>query len=304
MDIAQLNIDYGIADQLKFVEGKGGFPLIEIHNAKASAAISVYSGQVLSFQPKSEAQDLMFVSDKAYYQTGKATKGGIPICWPWFGPDPEGLGRAAHGFVRNRMWNMVQSHTTAEGDTQVTLGLSDTPETQSIWPQAFELNLVVTVGESLTVELVTRNKGDAPFTLTQALHTYFKVGDVNQVQVLGLDGVSYLDKTNGGAEKTQVGAVTISQEVDRVYTNVTAPELTIADPVFDRRICITAQGSKTAIVWNPWVDITAGMADLDDADYQRFVCVETANAANDVVTIAPGAEARLVANYRVKRGSV
>ncbi len=302
MDIAQLNLDHGLAEQLKFVEGKGGFPLIEINNAKASAAISLYSAQVLSFQPKTEAQDIMFLSDKAYYATGKATKGGIPICWPWFGPDPETLGRPAHGFVRNRMWNMVRSLTTSDGDTQITLGLSDTPETQSIWPQTFELNLVVTVGESLTVELITRNRGEAPFTVTQALHTYFKVSDINQVQVLGLDGVNYLDKTDGGAEKTQAGPVTIAQEVDRVYTNVTAPELAIVDPIFDRRICITAQRSKTAIVWNPWVDITAGMADLDDTDYQRFICVETANAANDIVTIAPGTEASLVATYRVKRG--
>jgi glucose-6-phosphate 1-epimerase len=304
MDIAQLNSDHGLADRLKFVEGKGGFPLIEINNAKASAAISLYSGQVLSFRPQSEAQDTMFLSDKAYYQIGKATKGGIPICWPWFGPDPEGLGRAAHGFVRNRMWNMVRSLTTADGDTQVILGLSDTPETRSIWPQAFELSLVVTVGESLTVELITRNKGDAPFTVTQALHTYFKVGDINQVQVLGLDGVRYLDKTDGGTEKTQVGPVMIAQEVDRIYQNVTAAELVIADAIFDRRICIAAQGSKTAIVWNPWVDITAGMADLDDADYQRFICVETANAAADVATIAPGSEACLVATYQVKRGLV
>jgi glucose-6-phosphate 1-epimerase len=247
---------------------------------------------------------VMFLSDKAYYQSGKAIKGGIPICWPWFGPDPEGLGRTAHGFVRNRMWNMVRSLTTTDGDTQVILGLSDTPETQAIWPQTFKLTLVVTVGESLTVELITRNQGDAPFTLTQALHTYFKVGDINQVQVLGLDGVSFLDKTDGGVKKTQNGAVTISQEVDRVYMNVTAAELVIADTIFDRRICITAQGSKTAIVWNPWVEITASMADLDDADYQRFICVETANAADDVVTIAPGSEARLVANYRVERGLV
>jgi glucose-6-phosphate 1-epimerase len=302
MDIAQLNTDHGLTDQLKFVEGKGGFPLIEVNNAKASATISVYSGQVLSFHPKPEAQDVMFLSDKAYYQIGKAIKGGIPICWPWFGPDPEGLGRTAHGFVRNRMWNVVRSLTTVDGDTEVTLGLSDTPETQAIWPQSFELILVVTVGESLTVELITRNSGNTPFKLTQALHTYFKVGDINQVQVLGLDGVSFLDKTDGGVEKTQVGAVTIAQEVDRVYMNVTAAELVIADEVFDRRICISAQGSKTAIVWNPWVEITAGMADLDDADYQRFICVETANAADDVVTIAPGAEARLVANYRVRRG--
>jgi glucose-6-phosphate 1-epimerase len=302
MDIAQLNTDHGLADQLKIVEGKGGFPIIEINNAKASALISLYSGQVLSFRPKAEAQDVMFLSDKAYYQTGKAIKGGIPICWPWFGPDPEGLGRAAHGFVRNRMWNMVRSLTTTNGDTQVTLGLSDTAETQTIWAKAFELTLVVTVGESLTVELITHNKGDAPFTVTQALHTYFKVGDISQVQVFGLDGVQFLDKTDGGSEKTQVGAVTISGEVDRVYTNVTAAELVIVDTSFDRRIHITAQGSKTAIVWNPWVEITAGMADLDDNDYKGLICVETANAAEDIVAIAPGAEARLVAHYRVERG--
>lgn len=302
MDVAQLNTDHGLADQLKIGEGKGSFPIIEINNAKASALISLYSGQVLSFRPKAETQDVMFLSDKAYYQTGKAIKGGIPICWPWFGPDPEGLGRTAHGFVRNRMWNMVRSLTTTNGDTQVTLGLSDTPETQAIWPKAFELTLVVTVGESLMVELITRNKGNAPFTVTQALHTYFKVGDVSQVQVLGLDGIQFLDKTDGGNEKTQVGAVTISEEVDRVYTNVTAAELVIVDTSFDRRIHITAQASKTAVVWNPWMEITAGMADLDDNDYKGFICVETANAAEDVVAIAPGAEARLVAHYRVERG--
>jgi glucose-6-phosphate 1-epimerase len=302
MDIAQLNTDHGLADQLKIVEGKGGFPVIEINNEKASALISLYSGQVLSFRPKAETQDVMFLSDKAYYQTGKAIKGGIPICWPWFGPDPEGLGRAAHGFVRNRMWNMVRSLTTTNGDTQVTLGLSDTPETQTIWAKAFELTLVVTVGESLTVELITRNNGNAPFTMTQALHTYFKVGDISQVQVLGLDGVQFLDKTDGGSQKTQVGAVTIVEEVDRVYTNVTAAELVIVDASFDRRIHITAQGSKTAIVWNPWVEITAGMADLEDHDYKGLICVETANAAEDIVAIAPGAEARLVAHYRVERG--
>ncbi len=302
MDITKLNMDFGLAGQLKVVEGKGGFPMIEIENAKATAVISVYSGQVLSFRPKSETEDVMFLSSKAYYQSGKAIKGGIPICWPWFGPDPEGLGRAAHGFVRNRMWNLVGSSETADGDTQVVLNLSDTAETQAIWSCAFELVLVVTVGESLTVELVSRNRGDEAFKLTQALHTYFKVGDISQVQVLGLEGTSFLDKTDGGAEKVQAGATTIAGEVDRVYVNVTAAELAIADASLNRRICITSEGSKTAIVWNPWVEICASMADLEETDYQRFVCVETANAATDVVMVAPGSEARLVVNYRVEQG--
>jgi glucose-6-phosphate 1-epimerase len=300
MNIAQLNTDYGLVNQLKFVEGNGGLPFIEIENAKATAVISVYAGQVLSFQPKSAAQDLMFASQKAYYQLGKAIKGGIPICWPWFGPDPEGLGRAAHGFVRNRLWNVARTLTTGEGDTQVILELTDTPETRAIWPHAFTLSLVVTVGESLTVELITRNQVESPLTVTQALHTYFRVGDINQVQVLGLEGIHYLDKTDGGIEKTQVGPVTIAQEVDRVYTNVTADELVIADASLGRRICIADEGSKTAIVWNPWIEIAKNMADLEDLDYLKFICVETANAAEDIVTIAPGSESRLAAHYRIE----
>lgn len=302
MSIEQLNSDFGLAGQLKIIEGRGGFPWIEIANEKARALISAYSGQVLSFHPRSEPEDLLFLSDKAFFQTGKAIKGGIPICWPWFGPDPEGLSRPAHGFVRNRMWEISRSLTTDSGDTQVMLSLSDTPETQSIWPHAFSLNLVVTVGDRLTVELLTHNTGDAPFQITQALHTYFKIGDIHQVQVLGLDGVEFLDKTQGGTQKTQAGAVQISEEVDRVYTNLSTPELVITDASLNRRILITAQGSKTAIVWNPWAEISAAMADLDDADYQHFLCVETANAADDVVAIAPGAVSSLVATYRVERG--
>jgi glucose-6-phosphate 1-epimerase len=298
--IAQLNANFGLANRLKFVEGNGGLPLIEIDNANAKAVISLYSGQVLSFQPKSAAQDVLFVSNKAYFQTGKAIKGGIPICWPWFGSDPEGQGRPAHGFVRNRMWTIAQSLETPEGNTQVTLTMTNTPETQTIWPHAFVLSLVVTIGQSLTVELITQNQGNTPFTITQALHTYFKIGDINQVQVTGLEGIHYLDKTDGGSEKTQAGAVTVTQEVDRVYTNVTAPELVINDASLARRIGISTEGSKTTIVWNPWIEIAKNMADLDDLDYLQFICVETANAADDVVFIAPGASARLTANYRVE----
>lgn len=299
MDISQLNANYGLSGQLKFVEGKGGFPFIKIDNHKASAVISVYASQILSFQPKTEAQDVMFLSEKAYHQDGKAIKGGIPICWPWFGPDPEGAGRAAHGFVRNRLWNVAGSRAM-DGETEVTLSLVDTSETQAIWPQSFELSLIVTVGESLTLKLITRNKGEQPFEITQAFHTYFKVGDINQVQVLGLDGTKFLDKTDGGQVKAQTGAITVAQEVDRIYQNVTAAELVIADAALDRQIHITAQNSKTAIVWNPWKEIAAAMADLDDADYQQMICVETANAADDIITIAPGAEAQLIVSYRVK----
>ncbi len=300
MTIEQLNADYGIADQLKFVEGKGGFPLIEIDGPKAKASISVYGGQVLSFQPIDEPEDLMFVSENAYYQEGKAIKGGAPVCWPWFGPDPEGLGRPSHGFVRNRLWNVLGTQTTAEGEVKVTLGLTETAETREIWPQGFEVAMEISVGDSLSVELITRNTGARAFSITQALHTYFNVGDIDGVKVLGLEDIEYVDKTDDGAKKTQKGAVTISSEVDRIYTKV-PNELVIEDAALGRKIFISSTGSKTAVVWNPWVDISAKMADLEEGDYKRFVCVETANAAEDVVEVPASSEYRLVANYKIER---
>jgi glucose-6-phosphate 1-epimerase len=292
MTIAQLNADYGIAGQLQFIDGKGGFPVIAISNSQAKAAISVYAGQVLQFQPTGASHPVMFLSDSAYYQAGKAIKGGVPICWPWFGPDPEGKGRASHGFVRDRPWNVMGTSTLPDGRTQVLLGLVDTAETQAIWPQSFDLTIAITVGTTLQIELITRNTGDTAFNITQALHTYFTVGDINQVKVTGLEGTEYLDKVDGGQTKTQDGAVTVAGEVDRVYLNVPA-SLTIDDAALSRKINIASTGSKTAIVWNPWSEIAAKMADLGDTDYQKLICVETANAANEVIEVAAGGEYRM-----------
>lgn len=291
MTIAQLNSQYGIAGKLQVIEGKGGLPMIEVDNGQAKALISVYAGQVLKFQP-SGAAEVMFLSESAYYQSGKAIKGGVPICWPWFGPDPEGKGRASHGFVRDRLWNVVATEMLPDGSSKVVLGLTDTAETQAIWPYGFDLAIEVTVGSTLKIDLVTRNTGDQTFSITQALHTYFSVGDVTKTNVVGLSGTEYLDKVDGGQQKSQVGAVTIVESVDRVYLNVPST-LTIDDAVLNRKIQIESTGSKTAIVWNPWAEISAKMADLGDQDYLKMICVETANAADDVVMVAPGSEARL-----------
>lgn len=279
--------------------GNGGLPMINVSNGHADALISVYAGQVLSFQPKGAA-DVLFVSEKAYYAQGKAIKGGVPICWPWFGADPEGKGRPAHGFMRNRMWSEWESRENADGSTTVVLGVESSPETLAIWPHAFKLAMEITVGNTLQLALVTRNTGDAPFTITQALHTYFSVGDIAATSVTGLEGTQYIDKAAGagGAIKQQDGAVSIAAEVDRVYLGVPSA-LAIVDGAQNRTIRITSSGNETAVVWNPWAEIAAGMADLQDDDYTRFVCVETTNAADDVVEVPAGGEFRLVAEYGV-----
>ena len=298
MDIDQLNQTYGLGTELTFQSGPGDLPQIVINNASATATLSLYSGHLLVFKPHHQVEDLIFVSDRALYQPGKAIRGGCPICWPWFGPDPTQSGRPNHGFVRNRLWTVRATETTPTGETRVQLALNDTPETCAIWPYAFQLILEVIVGETLTLNLITANTGTEAFPLTQALHTYFNIGDINQVQVKGLRDLTYIDKVSGGDQKQQNGEVTIGEEVDRIYLGVPS-ELRIDDPVFNRQIVIQSTGNQTAIVWNPWIAGAAKMADLGDQDYQRFVCVETANAATDAVELQPGKQFQLSATYQV-----
>ncbi|MEL6494530.1 MAG: D-hexose-6-phosphate mutarotase [Cyanobacteria bacterium J06623_7] len=298
MELKQLNRDYGIVGKVKFVEGQGGLPLIEVSNELAAAKISLYGGQILSFRPRELAEDVMFLSSQAYFQEGKAIKGGSPICWPWFGPDPENRGRASHGLARNRMWQMREVISTQSGATQVTMGLVDTDETRTIWDYSFDFAIAITVGRELTLDLITKNTGAESFEITQALHTYFRIGDINQVSVLGLADRSYLDKVDEGQQKTQSGDVVFTGECDRIYLDVPS-QLTITDRAENRRIKITATNSKTAIVWNPGAEIAANMADLGADDYLNFVCVETANAANEVIKVAAGQQYQLSANYAI-----
>lgn len=289
LNLEALNAAHGLPDQLRFLAGPGDLPFIEVRNALATATVSLHGGQVLSFQPKDAGADLLFVSEQAIYATGKAIRGGVPICWPWFGPDPEGLGRSAHGIARTMLWTVRGTASLPTGETRITLGLTDTGQTRAIWPHRFELILEVTVGQTLRLVLTTRNTSEQPFTITEALHSYFAVGDIAQTAVAGLDGCRYIDKAAGasGAAKAQQGDVHIGAEVDRVYLGP-ASELTVLDSAGKRAIHIASRGSRTAVVWNPWAQIAAGMADLKDDAFRRFVCVETANAGEDVVSVLPG----------------
>jgi glucose-6-phosphate 1-epimerase len=301
MDIEELNAEHGIAGVLRFNQGRGGLAMIEIANAHATALISPQGGQILSYRPNGSDEDLFFVSERAYFAPAKAIKGGIPICWPWFGPDPEGLGRPAHGFVRAWPWTVLATAEQPNGATRVQLGIADDQGTRAIWPQYFNLLVEIEVGATLAVSLVTRNAGDRAFSITQGLHAYFKVGDATQARVQGLDGCDYIDKAQdgGSARVRQAGDVVFDREVNRIYEAV--PQvLTLVDPSLGRRIAITSEHSRTAVVWNPWIETAKAMDDLDDADYRRFVCVETVNTASEVIEVGPGAGVRLTARYRIE----
>lgn len=295
-----MNIDLAhdhraIASRVDLVEGAGGLPMLNVTNDLAEARISLHAGQVLAFRPR-DADPVLWVSEHAYYAEGKAIKGGIPICWPWFGPHPE-PGKPGHGFVRNRLWQLRSVESLLSGETLIRLGMRSNEETLAIWPHRFDLELMIVVGTGLKLCLTTRNDNDYPLQISQAFHTYFQVGEVEQVAVRGLEGCHYQDKVAGG-EHEQEGPVTISGEVDRIYQG--SEEQEIDDQSTGRRIKLRATGSHSCVVWNPWIDKAKAMKDFGDEEYHNMICVETANAGADSVTISPGQTYQLGVNISVE----
>lgn len=297
-NIDTLNEQFGIAEHLQFTVEEGGFIVANINNQYAKARISSYAGQVLSYQPHNQTQDLVFISDKANYQSGKAIRGGVPICWPWFGDDKSGLGRPSHGFMRNQQWQILASKKDGDGTITLILGFDSTENTKSIWPHDFELRLEIVVGQKLELKLKTRNTGQTAFTITQALHTYFNISDIEKIIVTGLDGKNYLDKLVGFAESTQSGDVLVSQEIDRVFQSV-KNDVHLIDSGFNRTITISETGSETTVIWNPWSTAISNIADLDSEHYRHFLCVETANAAKDSIEIPAGKTHSMAVAYTI-----
>lgn len=283
-DLAMLNRRFGEPGRVAFRAGPCGEPIAVIAEARSAAEVSLYGGHVLSYRPVGHSPVLWTSRTMMATRPGKAIRGGIPVCWPWFGAAAGG--GPAHGFARTARWNLLR---TAHGarDTSVALVLEDSEETRALWPRAFRLELEVTVGGKLSVSLTTHNTGDAPFSYTEALHSYYRVKDASLAKVLGLEGKAYLDKAPGGRDAIQDGPVTFSAETDRVYPAADGA-CRILDPAIRRRINIVKTGSAATVVWNPWAAKAASMTDMLPGDYTRFVCVETANAGAEPLVLDPG----------------
>ncbi len=295
--LIQLNEQFGIENQLYF-ELENDFLMIIVDNKHANAKISVYGGQVLSYLPANQTEDLLFLSEKAIYQPGKAIRGGIPICWPWFANDTSGLGRPAHGFARNQQWNVLATDGNADGSTRVVLALQHNDDSIAVWPHEFELELEITIGPTLNIKLTTNNIGGESFELTQALHAYLNIGDINAISVTGLDGVAYIDKTDGFEQKSQSGDLVINGEMDRVYQSPPS-KLVVNDSALNRKLILESTGCNTAVIWNPWEKNTASMVDLKKGDYKVFMGLEAANADGDVIIVPAGESHCLQASYSI-----
>jgi len=286
-------------------EGPNGLQFVDVANVQANATICTQGAQLTHWQPRAQRHPATFMAAAAQYNLGKPVRAGIPICWPWFGPHATDKSQANHGFARNMVWSCGEAVQTASGATRLALVLTDSDKSRAIWPHAFRLECRFSIGEVLDIELLTTNTGTAPFVITEALHTYFLIGDIGSVEVQGLDGTEYVDSADGGNRKRQAGAVTFSGEVDRVYLNTEA-SCSVVDALLARRIEISKSGSHSTVVWNPWSQKAGRFADLGSAEsgqgsWRQMVCIESANALDNALSVAPGQSHRIAVQYRVQR---
>ena len=263
-----------------------GQPLLSIDNGYAKAEISLFGAHVLRYQRHGEPASL-WLSDKAVLDGSKPIRGGIPLCWPWFGPAPArvGSGKPAHGFARTSLWTLDGVSDHEEG-TLVHLSLTDSDASRALWPHPFELDLDVLVGKELSLVLTTRNTGQEPLVYSGALHTYLQISAPEAVSVTGL-GEPYLDKVVGGQHAQQQGSLTLSGALDRIYLDA---ETTVVVQDRDHRIGVTSGNHDSVVVWTPWLEGATAMADMSDDGYRTMLCVETAITDEAGVTVAAGEE--------------
>lgn len=280
--------------------GAGELPRARVNGARADAELYLQGAHLTRWEPRGTAP-VLFLSSRATYTTGKAIRGGVPLVFPWFGPHPTDRQAPMHGFARTRDWRLVTSGPGADDAVVLELALEDDAATRARWP-AFALRYRVTVGDVLGMALEVVNTSPAPFTFEAALHTYLEVGDVEAVSITGLEHADYVDKVDGFARKQHgTEPLRLAGETDRVFLG-TGARCVVLDPALGRRLIVDKTGSGTTVVWNPGAAKARDIADLEPDGWRRMLCVETANAADDAVTLPAGGRHLMSATIAVQAG--
>ena len=266
-------------DTIRF---KDQLDAVQITYQTNQVTISLSGGHILSFQ--TDGVERLWMSPKAHLETGKSIRGGIPVCWPWFGAHPSDESKPAHGFARTSIWTLVDAQDH-DDFSSVTLGLENSVG-NPLFPNDCSLALKVTLTDKLSVELITTNLDRQPIKITQALHTYLPISDLDMATINGLEGVEYADKLKGFARATETRQkVDLKVPTDRVYFD-DSNCLILSDE--NRETHIYKQNSATTVIWNPGRETATHMLDIGEENYRSFLCIEAANAMEDKITIEPG----------------
>lgn len=288
-----------IGDANISVSQSGELPLLYIHHSRGMGVVALQGAQVLQYQ-RTGARPLIWLSNQVAYQRGLSPRGGIPVCWPWFGDlarNPQKIrgqfaseNAPAHGLVRGENW-LLEKVTTDDDSTRVVLRYPGSFAHDAVLASV-DVRLEVSVGDTLQLTLSTHNRSDNEFVFSQALHTYFAISDIHQVKTLGLENGRYIETLENWSKKIQNGAIEFHGETDRIYLDT--PELIrIHDVPWQREIHIRSQSSKSAVVWNPWIEKSKRLSQFAPDAWQQMLCIETANVLDDSVTLRPGTSSSL-----------
>ncbi len=264
---------------LHFEEGHGGLTKAVVATTVASGEIYLHGAHVTAWQPAGH-EPVLWMSRSSLFQPGKPIRGGVPICFPWFGPHASDASAPAHGFARTAMWEVAEARPTAEGGISMTLQTRIDP---------FTVRFTVEFGSVLRMTLATEPASGVSTShrFEDALHTYFSVSDVRNISITGLEQVRYIDKVDGAQEKPATGAaIEFTGETDRVYLK-TDSECHLHDPGRNRTIFVSKCGSQSTVIWNPWVAKSERMPDFGDHEWPEMVCIETANVGINAIELAP-----------------
>jgi glucose-6-phosphate 1-epimerase len=271
----------------------GGLPVLMIRTEQCEARLFPHGGHVAAWTPAGQRPGL-HLSPKSAFDPKKAIRGGIPVCFPWFGgrtndPRPDGRPSPAHGFARTTSFRVDNVSLEENGRLLVEMTLASNDDTRALWDADFEATLTASVGQTLQTTLSVRNTGTTELEFEEALHTYLEVGDVKRIRLLGLEGTRFVDKVDGMKEK-QHGRepLVLTGETDSVFQG-TKSAVVIDDPVLDRHVRVEKAGSQTTVVWNPWLVKAQAIPDIGSEAWQSFVCVEAANTLPHAVPLPPGA---------------
>jgi len=286
LDLNQLNEHFAIPGVLVFRATTSGLSYAAITTPQATATVFIQGAHLAAWQPAGQ-KPVIFLSRKSDFMPGKPIRGGVPIAFPWFAARHDGKTGPSHGFARIQDWTLAFA-AMAGDDLHLTFTLAPSEISRSLGFDNFHLAYQLSIGRALTMQLTVANEAPTPLVFEEALHTYYAVTDIHEINITGLDGVTYLDKVDDFKPKVQQGPVTITQQTDRVYLNTTTACI-IHDTAAKRRTQVEKTGSNTTVVWNPWEDGARRIADLDPTEWHEYVAVETVNAAANTITLAPKA---------------
>jgi glucose-6-phosphate 1-epimerase len=299
MTSTELNQQFAIANALQFETAPGGLIRAVISTPLAEAEIYQQGAHVAHWVPRGQ-RSVLFMSSKSSLVAGKPIRGGVPIIFPWFGPRSDNMPGPQHGFARTALWSVESAKLLTGGAVQIAFTLGPDDASRSLGFDAFAVRFTVTIGSELSMSLDVTNQGKESLVFEEALHTYFAVSHIRDVALHGLEGTTYIDKTDGFRRKVQSDEpIRIGKETDQVHLNSTAA-CTISDPGWARRIVIRKTGSNSTVVWNPWIAKTAALTDMAPDEWQGMICVECGNVADDAVTLGAGDSHCMIASISVE----